>query len=362
MGAGRIFISDCEGPISKNDNAFEVTQAFIPGGAPFYALISRYDDVLADVIKPPGYRAGNTLKLIAPFLKAYGVTNETMVEFAAQTLVVLPGAREMLSHLTRILPSFIVSTSYEQYLAALCAVMDFPVENTYCTRLDLDRYDVPPREAARLKEIQDEIASYPMIDIPDDAESLQDFAENDQAVIERLDTVFWEELPGMTCGRMLEDITPVGGEAKARVVMEIVATLESALSDVVYVGDSITDVQALQRVKEGGGVAISFNGNRYAVKNAEIAVLSDNALVTSVLVDVFYRRGKKAVLELARRWSHGVLKTDATSNALIESLLKQVPHALPQVRVVDEADVEELVGASNLFRKKVRGEAIGRLG
>jgi energy-converting hydrogenase A subunit R len=240
--------------------------------------------------------------------------------------------------------------------------MDFPVGNTYCTRLDLDRYEVPPREAARLKAIKDEISSYPMIDIPDDAEFIQDFSEKSQAVIQRLDTLFWEELPGMTCGRILEDITPVGGEKKAKAVMEIVATLERDVSDVVYVGDSITDVQALQRVKEGGGVAISFNGNRYAVTNAEIAVLSDNAIVTSMLVDAFYRRGKKAVLELARRWRRGILKKDATSNSPIEAVLNQFPSALPQVQVVDEENVEELVWESSLFRKRVRGEAIGRLG
>lgn len=362
METGRIFISDCEGPISKNDNAFEVTQAFIPGGAAFYALISKYDDVLADVIKPAGYRAGNTLKLIAPFLKAYGVTNEQMVEYASQNLVVLPGAKEMLHHLKPILPSFIVSTSYEQYIASLCALMEFPVENTYCTRLDLDRYEVPQREAETLKEIKDEASAYPMIVIPDDAESIKDFSEKDQAVINRLDTVFWEEIPGMTCGRMLEDIIPVGGMEKAKAVMEIVSNLESDLTEVVYVGDSITDVQALQRVKEGGGVAISFNGNSYAVKNAEIAVLSDSAIVTSVLVEVFYRRGKKDVLELARRWRRGVLKKDSTNKSLIKSMLNQFPNALPQVKVVDEVNVEELVWESSLFRKKVRGEAIGRLG
>ena len=166
----------------------------------------------------------------------------------------------------------------------------------------------------------------------------------------------------MTCGRMLEDITPVGGEEKAKAVLEIVAKLEGDLSDVVYVGDSITDVQALQRVKEGGGLAISFNGNRYAVTNAEIAVLSDSAIVTSVLVDAFHRRGKKAVLELARRWRRGILKKDSTSQSPIEAMLTQYPSTLPQVQVVDETNVDKLVWESSLFRKKVRGEAIGQLG
>ncbi|MFQ6074292.1 MAG: hypothetical protein ACE5KC_03635, partial [Candidatus Bathyarchaeia archaeon] len=67
----RVFISDCEGPISKNDNAFELATHFIPEGDSFFTLISRYDDILADIVKKPGYKAGDTLKLILPFLKAY---------------------------------------------------------------------------------------------------------------------------------------------------------------------------------------------------------------------------------------------------------------------------------------------------
>ena len=36
-----VFISDCEGPISKNDNAFELTAHFIPEGEKLFSLIIR---------------------------------------------------------------------------------------------------------------------------------------------------------------------------------------------------------------------------------------------------------------------------------------------------------------------------------
>ena len=44
------------------------------------------------------------------------------------------------------------------------------------------------------------------------------------------------------------------------------------LEDVMYVGDSITDVEAFKLVRDNGGLTVSFNGNSYAVKNAEVAV------------------------------------------------------------------------------------------
>ena len=70
-----VYITDCEGPVTKNDNAFELTAHFVPAGDRLFSLLSRYDDVLAYAYRRRQYRAGNTLRLIVPFLKAYGATN-----------------------------------------------------------------------------------------------------------------------------------------------------------------------------------------------------------------------------------------------------------------------------------------------
>ena len=68
MKQKRIFVTDCEGPISKNDNAFELASHFIPEGEKFFALISKYDDVLAEILKRPRYKAGNSITSIQTFL------------------------------------------------------------------------------------------------------------------------------------------------------------------------------------------------------------------------------------------------------------------------------------------------------
>ncbi len=360
--ARQVFISDCEGPLSINDNAFEAAQAFIPRGDCLFALLSRYDDVLADLVKRPGYRAGTTLTLLTPFLKAYGVTNAQLLEHAADTLVVLPGVEEVLRHLTAHLPVFLVSTSYEHYLTALCAHLDVPRANVYCTPLDLDRYPLPANEAAHLRALADEVTSYPMIQVPDHATALHDLSAIDRATIAKLDAVFEQTIPRMTCGRLLKEIIPMGGEGKATAVRAIVSRVVSDLARVMYVGDSITDVQALQLVAAGGGLAIAFNGNRYAVANAEIAVLSDTALVTALLVDVFSQRGKQAVLDLARHWSRRAVETASAPSALVEALLDQPSTRFPTVYVVEDANMEAVIEESSRVRERVRGAAIGRLG
>ena len=83
----RAFISDCEGPISKNDNALEIMSHFVPNGDKIFAVTSRYDDALADILKRAGYKAGDTLKLVLPFLKAYDVTDRKIREYCIDRAV-----------------------------------------------------------------------------------------------------------------------------------------------------------------------------------------------------------------------------------------------------------------------------------
>ena len=358
----RIFVTDCEGPISKNDNAYELTSSFVRDGDSFFSLVSKYDDVLADVVKKPGYKAGDTLRLILPFLKAYDATDDKIRDFSARNVLLVPGAKDTLTFVRKLMPSFIVSTSYEQYISSLCRLTSFPFENTYCTRLNLDKYDITIEETKRLRELQREIAALPMIEIPKNANSVNDFSQRDQATIQRLDEIFWQIIPRMDSGRMLREVNPVGGSEKARAVQDIVEKLECSLDRVMYVGDSITDVPPLRLVRENGGLSISFNGNDYAVREAEIAVLSGNTTVTSVLAETFSRLGKEEAFRLVEEWNPSGLKKYCGAPVLREQMLKLYPDGFPQVEQVTVGNMERLKRESSVFRKTVRGEAIGKLG
>jgi energy-converting hydrogenase A subunit R len=358
----KVFISDCEGPISKNDNAFELAAHFIPQGDRFFALLSRYDDILADIVKKPSYKAGDTLKLILPFLKAYGATNQTITEYSSKNVLLMPGAKTMLRFVRVMMPSFIVSTSYEQYIRALCNLVDFPFENVYCTRLNLDKYKLDKKERERLKQLRKEIHALPTPEIPKGARSLQDLSRRHREAIKKLDRIFWEEICQMDIGRIFDEVNPVGGREKAEAVRSIIRRLGNKLSDVMYVGDSITDVSAFRLVRKNGGLTVSFNGNEYAVREAEVAVLSENALVTAVLADAFNRLGRNGVLKLVEEWGYEALQKWNLNSSLQDSLLKLYPERLPKVEIVTSNNMEQLMEESSVFRKTVRGEAIGRLG
>ena len=358
----RVFISDCEGPISKNDNAFELTSHFVPNGNKMFTIISQYDDVLADVLKRPAHKAGSTLKLILPFLKAYDVTDTKMQEFSAQNLLLISNIKDTLQHIRNVAYAFIVSTSYEHYIKALCQALGFPYENTYCTRISIDKYHLAEEEKTKLKEIAKEISQMPMIEIPPNAKSITDFAEQSQEAIRRLDEIFWKEIACTDCGRIFSEVNPVGGSEKAESVKDIVQKVDVALANVMYVGDSITDVEAFKLVKDNGGLTVSFNGNQYAIKTAEIAVLSENSIVTAVIADVFSRFGKKQALSLVENWNSEALKKSTINQTLLNNLFKLYPRELPKVKIITSENMEILAKESSEFRKKVRGAAIGRLG
>jgi len=358
----RVFVTDCEGPISKNDNAFELAKHFIPDGGNFFALISKYDDVLADIVKKPNYKAGDTLRLILPFLKAYEASNKKILEFSAKNVLLVPGAKETLNFVQNNVPSFIVSTSYEQYIASLCELTGFSFENTYCTLLNLDKYYVPLEETMLIRQLTAEISVMPMIKIPKNATSVEDFSSRDQETIKMLDDIFWTQMREMTSGRMLSEVNPVGGTEKARSVEDIVERLGCSLDQIMYVGDSITDAQALKLVRENGGLAVSFNGNDYSVREADIAVLAGNTVVTSVLAEVFFRKDKDQAINLVKDWSPEGLVKYCGSSEFRNQMLEVFSSGFPQVEVVTDSSVERLISESNVFRKTVRGEAIGQLG
>jgi energy-converting hydrogenase A subunit R len=357
----KIFITDCEGPISKNDNAFELSSWIIPDGDRFFTLVSRYDDVLADIVKRPGYKAGDTLKLIVPFLRAYGVTNELMRRFSSESLLLVPGAGETLNYIRSIMPTFIVSTSYEPYINALCDAIGFPKENVYCTKINIDKYEAPSEEIERLKALREEIVKMPMIEIPPGAKSIGDLPPDSQKTIKRLDEIFWTEIPKMKVGAALKEINPVGGYEKARAVREIAAIFGGDISSIIYVGDSITDVEPFRLVRRNGGLTISFNGNSYAIREAEIAVLSHHTIVLAILAEQFKRFGKEHVLSLAENWDIRILE-EYCSPQLIKRLRSLYPEKAPWVERITPKNMERLMHESTAFRKTVRGEAIGTLG
>ncbi|MCX8103167.1 MAG: HAD hydrolase family protein [Candidatus Bipolaricaulota bacterium] len=321
------FVTDLEGPLTLNDNAFEIAAHFLPDGARFFALISKYDDVLADILKRPGYRAGGTLTLIVPFLLAFGLCDRDLTEFSRKRIKPVPSAPEALQRILSQMPAFIISTSYEPYVRAVCEMFRFPCENAYGTKISLDAHELPQRERQELHALYSQILKKSGV--------WDQKSELSGELVAYLDEVFWEKIAQMGVGRVLREIQPVGGPEKARALRDVAQRTQISLAQTIYVGDSITDVEALESVRREGGLAVAFNGNSYALRAAELGCISSDALILAEIAEAFAQGGRERVLTLTLPRRPDLLTTQ-----------------------IDDA----FIAKSGQMRRRLRGEAIGSLG
>ena len=362
----QVFITDCEGPLTLNDNAYEIAAEYIEDGDKLFKIISRFDDYLADELKKPGYHAGDTLKLIVPFFKLAGLANRDLIKFSREHIYLVEGSKEMLSLANDLMDAYIVSTSYGQYIKALCDYMDFPFENTYHTELDLDGspssgVGVGFKSPRFIKELE-KIEEFRKIILEHPEESKEDF--------DVLYDIFFNQIPQLQISKMIDDTKTVGGKGKEIAVRDIVEKLDLDFSSgdkIIYAGDSITDVEPLEYAKNHGGLAVSFNGNEYPLNVANIAVVSENAVATSIIIDLYSRFDRDYVFDFIRTYDErgpddafGDFEVDYT---LIEEFEKAFNNKeAPIMAIINEENREYLLLKSKEMRNSIRCKDIGGLG
>jgi len=356
--------TDCEGPLVLNDNAFELCREFLPlDGGRFFTQVSRYDDYLADIARRPGYKAGDTLKLILPFLKLAGLTNAQVAEYSRNHLTLVPGAEEAYRFLHSLeLPLYMVSASYRPFAEAVAARLGFAPDCLYCTELDLDGYILAEKEAQELRRFLEEILAAPTLELPSEAKAPEDLPPKTRESIRIFDRIFWDLIPRLSIGRICEETNTMGGPEKVRALELSLAQTGLTFSQVMYVGDSITDVPALEKVRSKGGLAVSFNGNRYAVEAAEVMVVADTAWPVPLLVAVFREWGKEGVVELARSTGPGGSRYLVLPEAVIEPIARGLQGSTFNLYHRHTSRREEVFADSLAMRRRLRGEAIALLG
>ncbi len=336
----KFYVTDCEGPLSINDNAYEISDYFIPEGGEFFSILSNYDDMLVER-NTEGYLAGSTLKLILPFFKAYNLTENDLIQFSEDNINMVNGAYEMIKYVQDIMPFYIVSTSYNQYIKALCDKTGFIYDNTYSTQLELDKYELNTQEQESLIDIRDNI--------------LFDYS------FENIDHYFTEVISNMQINNLIESVTPVGGIGKRDAILDIIEKNNYEASNLMYSGDSITDCEALEYAKENNGISISFNGNIHSIKSAEISVTSTNNMILALIAEIFNDKSREGVYDFISSYNDNpldaLLEYSKNENITQELLLTKA-----SIDLITEENVEELTNKSKITRNKVRGQKIGNLG
>ncbi len=356
--------TNCEGPLALNDNAFELCRDFLkPQGDRFFRQVSRYEDYMTEVAKKPGNQAGNTLRLILPFLKVNGLTNAQIEDYSRKTMALMPGAEDAYRFLrSRSLPIFEVSTSYRQFAEAVGLKLGFEREHIFGTELDLDRYELPAAEAEELKRLIDEIISAPEIELPAGAAATADLPGPVQEAVATLDRIFWERLPAMEIGAILTEVCPIAGPEKAKAVTDSLAKSGLKMSDTIYVGDGNTDLQAFEAVRAGGGLTISFNGDGAAVAAAEVVVVSDSAWSIALMTAIMQLWGKEGVLEVAAPETRNKSRSLVLPEDVIEPIFSGLDGRMLNIYLSKGIDRAKIAKESLIMRAKLRGAAVAALG
>jgi energy-converting hydrogenase A subunit R len=279
----KVICFDLEGPLSPQDNAYEVMGLF-ENGLRIFETISRYDDLLA-LEGREGYEAGDTLALIAPFLVYHGISEEKITDVSKKAMLV-SGAKELISGLKEDdWEEYIISTSYEQHAYNIASQVGVSPAKTYCTIFPLNWYrkEMEGLDTSLIADAEKEILEmYPPI--------------NDMKIKMRLDRFFFNDLPKTPLGKIMEDMEVVGGERKVTAAQSIAKEHNIGLKDMVVVGDSITDFKMLQACNNAGGLAVAFNGNEYAIPHATIGLATTDMRNLKDVLDIWKEGGREGVI------------------------------------------------------------------
>ncbi|NOR49179.1 MAG: hypothetical protein GQ533_14250 [Methanosarcinaceae archaeon] len=360
--------SDWEGPWVTADHAFDIMRQGIEGGDRLFTNISAYDDYLAYVVKKKDYEPGNTLALIAPFLIAFGLDNDFLVAKAKDNAKFISGSIKAIELLRRSYTVNIISTSYHQYVHYTAYLAGVPQENAYCTLFPIDEYasEMSGADNDLVREIARTIISMPALDIDTKAgQAVLD--ENTVRSIGQMDNFFWDILLSTDFCSVLEKVKPVGGTRKYEAVISALNKEGLDMKQSATIGDSITDWKMLDITRNAGGLALSFNGNEYAVSNCNVAVMSGNCMVTALLVDVFERGGLGAIEALVSDWGWPSIKEIYKRGAVDDSIYNAFRHAFtgsdfPHAVWVTKNNLDDTIEISKRYRRSVRGTQIGALG
>lgn len=280
MQNAKLVFFDLEGPLTPMDHAFEAAGLF-PSGKEIFSLLSSY--VGNAVQNGDTYQASETLALLVPFLLCHGITDEQLLEVSRQATLV-SGSEMVMNRLIQDGASpYIISTSYEHHAKTVGARLGVPEESILSTplilsALSLNRYD---EQFIRWAEAQ-------IIELKDDPVKLRPY----------FDKLFLQNLPESGYGNPLKRVLVLGGKRKAEAVRKISEEIGVPLSRTIVVGDSITDAEMLKAVKEAGGLAVAFNANEHALREANVALASPDMRYLLSLIYNFWPVG----LEGARRF------------------------------------------------------------
>jgi predicted HAD superfamily phosphohydrolase len=339
------------GFLSSGNSVKRMCDRFIRNGGRLYDIMTAYDSILSFGLDRDDRRSGDTFKTLVPFLKAAGVTDSSVYEYFKADMSLMPGS-DSIHYLNGLMTAQIVSEAYEHHSMALCDALGLPSDSIRCTEVSFDALEMNRQDAKRFREFSSDISK---MDIPkvSSNDGTQFIDSKDQMILETVDDIL-DAMCDTEFIHRLEEIKPIGGNEKAFTLMEMRRTTNVDFDCTAYIGNNGTDYPAMDIIRDNGGLAVSFNGDAYAVRGSNVAVMSPNSLVAAVIISEFYIGGMAAVDSLIDSWDRAKLsKREHSDRHLMNALFAAFPSRLPEVVAVDDDNLDKVTKESERYRRKL---------
>ena len=350
----RQFICSSHGLITMNNNARNLCARFIKNGDRVYDVLSKYEEVSifqGNTMKEGASR--DLIRTMAPLLRANGVTDHSAYTFGKEDLKLMPGAERAMKYIADLQPTFINTSSIEQHMMSVAEKLGFNMGNINSSQLPFEPIVINKKEARELREMCTTISKMDPKRIPTTLpEQGEPYDKEGWEMLVELDRIFLDRIPDMDFFSGLSSVISVGSNEKSYTLLEIRRQSSIDFDSTLYVGSGPTDNQALDIVRDGGGLAVSFNGSAATVRNADIAIISPDSTVVAVIAAEYYNEGIEAVHELIKNWNLDYLREKTGPDRyLLDSFIKKYPLELPEVIRVTNKNVKSVTQRSEDFRR-----------
>lgn len=350
-----LHAEDGEGPNSIDDYAAYASDNILGEG--IFELLSNWDDIVAEC---PGakealglsgfpYEAGFTLKIIVPYLISKGADGQRMKELAI--CHILPGTKEKLRLLNQWTSPVLITNSWEYYGRSVAEKAGFHSDNTFYIPFNIDEFH--PTGKDREKALGQLGMIYEILKLPEVVkakaetksllpmdDSYNELPQWEKDVARRIAGWIYGELYNSSFRPVFDKVNPLGGQGKADAANTVYEGANVKPNGILVVADSITDLKFYKWAREHGGVPISFNGNKYSDAEADIGLAIPNGdnRVVAAFSQIYDRKGRNAVYELAERFSMDELRRLAEQEYLSQEVLAACEAAYPSAESIRVAN------------------------
>lgn len=340
--------------LTRSNHVRDLCARYIKNGGRLYDVLARYDTLSLYALGRDTANAGSVNRLVVPFLKAGGITDEAAYNFCKSTTVLMHESDRVFRYIASQMPAFISSESYEHHLLAFGEAAGVPLTSINCNTFSFDSIKVSRPDSKALRSIASTLINARITDEMYSVTQSPYLNKFDSKLVDIVDDEYMKKVSKMDFQDKLKSDVKIAGNEKAYGILELCRKKSIDTGSTIVVGSDESDYPAMDLVRDSDGLAIAFNGTEYAVRGSNVAILDENPITVALLSMEFYNGGIESVYDMVDNWDADSLRSRPCADRnLMNMFLAQFPERLPEVYKVDDDNLKDVTIKSAAYRKRI---------